>query len=342
MIIGLNYSNCLIHRTTFSIRVSSFSVQKRLGPQKRLYYQQLEENIIHVPGENPNAAALRGTNCFIIGTTQERLMIDSGDVPPINALFIENLRKLLLEQKFRLKDVVISHAIANHFGGAWSVIQLHRELGLELPRVHKKLDNNNYERDMFRMSRYLRDHVRHIDSSCKFTVDEQGGGQSVIKPIETPGHRSDHCSYSLTNTSLKQKHLFPGDMILGSPSVSMDDLSLYLDDLRRVEAMDFDKLYLVHTHTHEPEHMVVCAKKKIRAYIEYREQREQLLQETINKKRFTRESLFDMIYEQEDLSDPLRMKLALTSFNSHLNKLLKERKVRLLREGLSEILHIVK
>jgi hypothetical protein len=50
-----------------------------------------------------DAAALRGTNCFVLGTTKERIMIDSGDVPPINKRFIENLRKLILEQRFRLK-----------------------------------------------------------------------------------------------------------------------------------------------------------------------------------------------------------------------------------------------
>jgi hypothetical protein len=44
---------------------------------------------------------------------------------------------------------VICHAIENHFGGTNCVINLHRELGLEIPRIHKKLDNNEYERDIF-------------------------------------------------------------------------------------------------------------------------------------------------------------------------------------------------
>lgn len=61
---------------------------------------QVSENLILT---DLDAAALRGTNCFIIGTASERLMIDSGDIPPINHLFIENMRKLLLEEGFRLK-----------------------------------------------------------------------------------------------------------------------------------------------------------------------------------------------------------------------------------------------
>lgn len=71
-------------------------------------------NILHLPGENPSkktsysninkdAAALGGTNCFVIGTTEERIMIDSGDSPPINRKFIENLRIAMSEEKFRLK-----------------------------------------------------------------------------------------------------------------------------------------------------------------------------------------------------------------------------------------------
>jgi hypothetical protein len=36
-------------------------------------------------------------------------MIDAGDVPPINTWFIENLRKLILEQRFRLKVSIEAH-----------------------------------------------------------------------------------------------------------------------------------------------------------------------------------------------------------------------------------------
>ena len=41
--------------------------------------------------------------------------------------------------------------------------------------------------------------------------------------------------------------------------------------------MNFGLAYLVHTHTHSPEHIVVDAKKKISAYIAYREERDALI-----------------------------------------------------------------
>jgi hypothetical protein len=53
--------------------------------------------------KDKDAAALRGTNCFVLGSLKERIMIDAGDVSPINRNFIENLRKLMLEQRFSLK-----------------------------------------------------------------------------------------------------------------------------------------------------------------------------------------------------------------------------------------------
>jgi hypothetical protein len=133
-------------------------------------------------------------------------------------------------------------------------------------------------------------------------------------------------------------------MILGSPSVSMDDLSLYMQDLKRVQSMNFTKLYLVHTHTLEPEHIVVDAAKKIQAYITYREERERFIYNTIqleSHKILTRYDLFDIIYQNEDLSDPLRFKLAERSYLSHLEKLIKEGKVRYCREGIQEVLKVV-
>ena len=114
-----------------------------------------------------------------------------------------------------LKDVLISHAIANHFGGAQSVIDLHTELGLDPPRIHKRIDGNNYERQILGIYPHLR--VHNVQGGDKFKVDE-----CVITAIETPGHRSDHNSYSLKSKT--QNILFPGDMILGSPSVILSSL----------------------------------------------------------------------------------------------------------------------
>ena len=64
--------------------------------------------------------------------------------------------------------------------------------------------------------------MRNLKEGDTFIVDELVNGvksKSILTCIETPGHRSDHCSFYLNNEKTEQNILFPCDMILGSPSV---------------------------------------------------------------------------------------------------------------------------
>lgn len=117
----------------------------------------------------------------------------------------------------------MSHAIPNHFAGVHSVMEIHRKLGLPEPRVHKKLDCNTYECQFF--ERHPNVQILDLKDGQTFSVEEFIDGErmlSEIGVIATPGHRNDHCSFSLINESLQQRHLFPCDMILGSESVRSD------------------------------------------------------------------------------------------------------------------------
>jgi hypothetical protein len=51
---------------------------------KRLFYQRLRDFIYHIPGENPSEFTLCGTNCFVVGSGINRIMIESGDYPERN------------------------------------------------------------------------------------------------------------------------------------------------------------------------------------------------------------------------------------------------------------------
>jgi len=50
----------------------------------------------------------------------------------------------------------------------------------------------------------------------------------------------------------------------------MDHYEAYIDDLLKVNEMDFDQLYLVHTTSMDPSSIVVNAKTKIDSYLKYR------------------------------------------------------------------------
>lgn len=51
----------------------------------------------------------------------------------------------------------------------------------------------------------------------------------------------------------------------------------YMESLRKVQRMDFDDIYLSHSHSLDAQSIVVKAKKKIAEYISYREAREKYL-----------------------------------------------------------------
>ncbi len=64
---------------------------------KRIFYQRLRDFIFHIPGENPSQFTLCGTNCFVVGRGPNRIMIEAGDYPERNGLFLENFRKFLVD-----------------------------------------------------------------------------------------------------------------------------------------------------------------------------------------------------------------------------------------------------
>lgn len=84
------------------------------------------------------------------------------------------------------------------------------------PTVHKHINHNDYEVSVLTRYPELRHYMRNVPDEEKYEV----GDGSFINVIRTPGHKSDHTSYGLTGLPSGEKILFPGDIILGSPSVS--------------------------------------------------------------------------------------------------------------------------
>ena len=121
--------------------------------------------------------------------------------------------------------------------------------------------------DRIVFQRYPELDERIIDVGDGFSIQIEP--DLTLEVIETPGHKVDHISFSLRHQQ-NQADLFPGDLILGTPSVSFDDLSAYMESLHKVNKFNFKKIYLSH-HTDS----IVCdAAKKIDSYIKYRERSE--------------------------------------------------------------------
>jgi endoribonuclease LACTB2 len=96
---------------------------------KRLFYQKLRDFIYHIPGENPSQFTLCGTNCFVVGRGPKRVMIEAGDYPERNTLFLENFGRFLTDFKgVSIDRIFITHGHFDHFGGVMDVLNLMREM----------------------------------------------------------------------------------------------------------------------------------------------------------------------------------------------------------------------
>jgi glyoxylase-like metal-dependent hydrolase (beta-lactamase superfamily II) len=94
-------------------------------------------------------------------------------------------------------------------------------------------------------------------------------GQGVtLHALHTPGHASDHLCYYLE----EERALFTGDLILGGSTTVIPpddgDLGDYLASLRRVLALDVQRIYPAHGPVLEP------ARPVIEGYIAHRLERD--------------------------------------------------------------------
>ena len=144
-----------------------------------------------------------------------------------------------------------------------------------------------------------------------------GDGVTLV-PVHTPGHASDHLCYYLP----EERALFSGDLILnGSTSVIPDgdgDLGLYMDSLRRVQALGVRKIYPAHGPVIED------GPGKIEEYIAHRLLREKQILEAIGGGARTIPDVVKVVYAE--VPEKLHA-MAGQSVHSHLKKLLVEGRV---------------
>jgi glyoxylase-like metal-dependent hydrolase (beta-lactamase superfamily II) len=141
--------------------------------KKRIFYQALREYIHHIPGGNPSSFTLCGTNCFVVGAGKERVLIEGGDYPERNSLFLENLRRFLDDfSSVRIGRVFVTHAHFDHFGGVFDVLGLLKERGHPEPVVLKHMDGNKFEEEVFKRYPSLTGKVKHLNHGDTFDVDD--------------------------------------------------------------------------------------------------------------------------------------------------------------------------
>ncbi len=248
-----------------------------------------------VLGLNPGMMTGPGTNTYLVGR-RFPILIDTGaGVESYVPLF----DRYLTERGWRRPErVVLTHRHRDHLGGVDHL----RERFPGLP-VAKMIKNDSG----------LPDGITDIADGERI----EGDGVTLIA-IHTPGHASDHLCFHLP----EERALFTGDLILsGSTTVIPEedgDLGLYMDSLRRVQALGVTRIYSAHGPVIED------AAARIQEYIDHRMLRERQILDALGGGVVTIPAMVKIIYAE--VPEKLHA-MAGQSVHSHLKKLKRDGRV---------------
>jgi glyoxylase-like metal-dependent hydrolase (beta-lactamase superfamily II) len=260
--------------------------------------ERLSPRVVRVLGLNPSEMTLQGTNTYIVGTGNKRILIDAGD--PDKPDYVKLLNDTLKDLKASLSHILVTHWHNDHIGGVEGVCLIDPS---DCPKVSKLLGSHRLLDEQLGMS-YLSDgDILRIEGS-------------TIHVLSTPGHTDDHMALYLE----EEKAIFSGDCILGQGTTVIEDLADYMQSLEKMKLLEPQVIY----PGHGP--VVSDAVGIIEMYIQHRLAREkQILQLLKSKnKRFTSMDIVKEIYK--DVPEILWI-AAERNVLVHLAKLVKDNQI---------------
>ncbi|PZC83255.1 beta-lactamase-like protein 2 homolog [Helicoverpa armigera] len=263
---------------------------------------KLTSRIIRILGCNPGPMTLQGTNTYLLGTGQNRILLDTGDKDVKE--YQSQLAELVQAEQVNIEHIVVTHWHHDHIGG---VENLYGTIAKQ-PKVWKYRRSPDDDQD--ELSQIYP--IRWLTDGQELKVEG-----ATVRVHHTPGHTTDHVVLTL----LEENILFSGDCILGEGTAVFEDLYNYMKSLNRILELKPSVIYPGHGN------IIEDPMKKIEYYIAHRNQREAQILETLKKnkeKQLNEMDLVKLIYTEtpENL-----WPAAAYNVNHHLTKLTKENKL---------------
>ncbi|CAG9806134.1 unnamed protein product [Chironomus riparius] len=214
------------------------------------------DRLIRILGQNRGPMTLQGTNSYLIGTAEKRLLLDTTD--PNKKDYVALVEQVLKQERAVISDVVITHWHHDHIGAVENL----REKNLIDENCNVwKFPRSDIKEDFDEMK------IKQLTDGHEFRVDED----TTLKVHFTPGHTTDH----VILYDERERTVFSGDCILGEGTAVFEDLYDYMNSLEKILDLKPDKIYPGHGN------LITDAVERIKFYISHRQERERQILEVL-------------------------------------------------------------
>jgi ribonuclease/clavin/mitogillin len=278
-------------------------------PTRRIEFRP---NYICFPVRTPTKPPATHTNCYLIYTSQELLIIDPGspyeDEQQALALAVDDL----IAEGRSVREIILTHMHPDHVGG---VNALKKHLGEQTEVAAHKLTAEPLSESV-RVDRLIEDND---------LINLKGSPELGLQAMHTPGHARGHLCFHDERTGT----LISGDNIVGLGSVLIEptegNMRNYLDSLRRMRALP--NLSVIFGG-HGP--AIANPYTKLDQYISHRLEREQNILQAVREGAATPQAIVARVYT--DVS-PKAHAMAERAVQAHLDKLIEDKLVQKSSEG---------
>ena len=211
-------------------------------------FARWSDRVVTALGQNPGAFTGPGTNTYLVGTGDARILLDTGDGRENYLPVLEQAMEFAGCQS--LQEIVLTHGHPDHIGGVESILE---RMG---PLPVSKMPDSGF------------------DAPYSFPMEELGDGCAIetegatLRGFHTPGHAPDHLCFMLE----EERGLFTGDNVLGVGTTVIPaesgSLADYMASLEGLLSLEPARIFPAHGP------LVEDGSAKIREYIAHRQERE--------------------------------------------------------------------